>query len=113
VLDQLRQPLRLLHGKLVQQHLIEESEYPGIGADAQRQRKNRDGTEDWRLRERPAGIAHVSEKARHYHRVRIWPIPGSRLVYAWPAFYTLSASKPRVGAATTGSGHAPPAFPDD
>jgi len=48
------QPLRLFHRKQVQHHLIEESEYPGIGADAQRQGKDRDRTEDRRLPERPA-----------------------------------------------------------
>ena len=59
------QLLRILHGQQAQQNLIEQGEYRGIGADAQRQGQYRDRGKHRILRQHARGIPDVSDQSTH------------------------------------------------
>src|SRR5262249_11267260 len=58
--------LGMLYRQQVEQHFVDQRENRGVGADAERDRRECDDGEDRRPRETAAGVAKVPSKVAHH-----------------------------------------------
>src|ERR1700691_1565323 len=84
------QLLRIFHGQLPQNELMDEGEDRGIGADSKSQRKNGDGAEQRRFAQGAEGVAEVLRESGH---ARYTARAGKSYERTWPA--SVTCGRPR------------------